>query len=106
MSLPNKMQLVATVTVDIEYADTIDKAFKDQLNDFALDPAGYEAFETQILETYKTSGLLPALTLTSIELVKQALMEGLNEIVTPAGERDDEVNLDVSVTIKAEGEQA
>lgn len=106
MSLPNKIRLVATVTVDIEYADSVDAAFKEQLNDFALDPARYETIETQILEVYKAVGLRPALTTASIELVKEALMEGLNDIVTPAGERDDEVNLDVSVTIKAEGEQA
>lgn len=106
MSLPNKLQLVATVTVSIEYADTIDQAFKDQCEEYLRDPNNHEAIETQIFEAYKAGGVRPAMETTSVALVKEALMEGLREIVTPEGERDEEVNLDVSVTIKTVGEEA
>jgi len=106
MSLPNKIQLVATVTVNIEYADTIDNAFKGQLEDFVRDPSDYDELTTQILGAYETAGLRSALEMTSVNLVKEALMEGLSDIVTPEGEQADEIKLDASVTIKTVGEEA
>lgn len=106
MSLPNKLRLVATVTVDIEYADSLDDAFKEMVKDLSLDPGACSPVEQSIADAYNVGGVRPALEITSTNIVKEALMEGLDDIVTPEGERDEEVNLDVSVTIKTVGEEA